>query len=74
MEETVEEKLERLRIFEEKQKKANESVIRSKKRPEYIEKQKEYQKQYQKEYYQRKKEEIKLMKKKLELFEQGIKF
>jgi hypothetical protein len=46
---------EKLRIFEEKEKRRLESINRSKQRPEYKEKVKEYNKQY----YTKKKEETK---------------
>jgi hypothetical protein len=55
MEPTIEEKLERLRILEEKQLRARESVIRSKQRPEF----KEVKKRNSADYYQRHKEELK---------------
>ncbi len=55
MDPTIEEKLERLRILEEKQRRARESVIRSKQRPEY----KEVVKRNSTTYYQRHKDEIK---------------
>ena len=55
MDPTIEEKLERLRILEEKQRRARESVIRSKQRPEY----KEVIKRNSTTYYQRHKDEIK---------------
>jgi hypothetical protein len=55
MDPTIEEKLERLRILEEKQLRARESVIRSKQRPEF----KEVKKRNSADYYQRHKEELK---------------
>ena len=55
MEPTLEEKLERLRILEEKQRRARESVIRSKQRPEF----REVKKRNSADYYQRHKEELK---------------
>jgi hypothetical protein len=51
----IEEKLERLRVLEEKQKKAIESTKRSKQRPEF----KEVKKRNSATYYQRHKDEIK---------------
>ncbi len=52
--ENVEDKLERLRIFEEKQKKATECLRKSKQRPEY----KEVIRRSSATYYERHKEEL----------------
>ena len=55
--EYVESLAEKLRIFEEKEKKRIESINKSKKRPEYREKVKEYNKNY----YKKKKEQNKIL-------------
>ena len=55
MEEVID-SYEKLRILEEKEKKRLESLIRSKQRPEY----KERVRQYNKQYYSKKKEKNKL--------------
>jgi hypothetical protein len=55
--EEVESLAEKLRIFEEKEKKRIESINKSKKRPEYREKVKEYNKNY----YKKKKEQNKIL-------------
>jgi hypothetical protein len=56
MEEVID-SYERLRIFEEKEKKRLESINKSKQRPEYKNKVKEYNKKY---YLKKKEEKIKL--------------
>jgi len=55
--EEVESFAEKLRIFEEKEKKRIESIKKSKQRPEYREKVKEYNKNY----YKKKKKENKIV-------------